>query len=352
MQHLITQRIQQFVIIGMTACILLLTGCSSNEKRFVFKTPQEALNACHKELSKYRKVKTADIKKLASLTNTWLELQDSTLSCLMRDSTINASSVFAVDFFAVADSFRTEISRLALGEKRSLQDIVMLKIATAEGREKTIASEDFKKAVQFFSDMDSEKLYPDVNTTLSEYEKLLVTTTSFKKEKDLRDFLQKEDKCFRSLLVFLKDIPQEKLQGITNKTSELFDNLYKNTTADSQNKVNERVMLYLTMRFNRRIIQNAEVCRKDIKANVPLTETQSYNYRWMVIQPFMTIDSYSMAVLTEDQVKVLMNMAAELPKILAYIDGKDYDKSPAEETQRLNDILSEYILKSYLKNVL
>lgn len=111
-------------------------------------------------------------------------------------------------------------------------------------------------------------------------------------------------------------------------------------------------MLYLTMRFNRRIIQNAEVCRKDIKANVPLTETQSYNYRWMVIQPFMTIDSYSMAVLTEDQVKVLMNMAAELPKILAYIDGKDYDKSPAEETQRLNDILSEYILKSYLKNVL
>lgn len=352
MKQTITHRFQQLLTIAFVGMALLLTACKSKENKFVFNTPQEALTACHKELSKFREVKNADIEKLSALTNTWLELQDSTLSCFMRDSTVKANSVIAADFFEVADSFRMEITRLALAEKRTLQDIVRLKVATADGREKILASEDFKKAKEFFSQLDGEKLYPDLNTTLSEYEQLLAHTDPFKKEQELRDFLKNEDRCFRSLLVFLKDTPQERLQYITDKTSELFDNLYKNTTAAPENKVNERVMLYLTMRFNRRIIQNAEVCRKDIKTNVPLSDTQANNYRWMIIQPYMTIDNYSMAVLTEEQVKVLTELAAELPRLLAYVDGKDYDKSPVEETQKLNDILCEYFLKSYLKTIL
>jgi len=352
MRQSISHRFQQYIAIALMGVALLLTACSSKQEKFVFNTPQEALTACHKELSELRAVKSADIDKLSALTNNWLELQDSTLSCFMRDSTVKANSIIATGFFEVADSFRIEITRLALGEKRSLQDIVKLKVATADGRKKILASDDFKMAVAFFTQMDQEKLYPDLTTTLTEYEQLLTATNPFKKEQELRDFLQKEDRCFRSLLVFLKDTPQEKLQNITDKTAELFDNLYKNATAAPENKVNERVLLYLTMRFNRRIIQNAEVCRKDIKANVPLTDTQANNYRWMIIQPYMTIDNYSMAVLTEQQVKVLMELAAELPRLLAYVDGKDYDRSPVEETEKLNDILCEYFLKSYLKSIL
>ena len=352
MKQTITHRFQQCFTIVMIGMVFLLTACGSKENKFVFNTPQEALNACHQELSKFRAVKSADIDKLSALTNIWLELQDSTLSCFMRDSTVKANSVIATEFFEVADSFRTEITRLALGEKRNLQDIVKLKVATADGRAKILASEDFKQAEEFFSQMDAEKLYSDLPTTLKEYEKLLTATNPFKKEQELRDFLQKEDRCFRSLLVFLKDTSQEKLQTITNKTAQLFDNLYKNTTAAPENKVNERVMLYLTMRFNRRIIQNADVCRRDIEADVPLSDTQANNYRWMILQPYMTIDNYSMAVLTEEQVKFLMELAAELPRLLTYVDGKDYDKSPAEETQKLNDILCEYFLKSYLKTIL
>ena len=233
-----------------------------------------------------------------------------------------------------------------------MPEIVKLKVATANGRKENMKSKDYKTACDFYAAMDKAPLFPTLEQTLSEYEKLLTTADPFKKEGQLHNFIQKEDQCFRSLLVFLKDTPQSKLQHITDKTSSLFDALYRNTAADLDNEVNERVMMYLTMRFNRRIIQNAEVCRTDIKKEVPLNDQQAANYRWMIIQPYMTIDNYAMALLTDDQIKTLTDMATELPRLLVYVDGKDYDKSPKEETEKLDGVLSEYFLKSYLKTIL
>lgn len=106
------------------------------------------------------------------------------------------------------------------------------------------------------------------------------------------------------------------------------------------------------MRFNRRIIQNAEVCRQDIKKKVELNDMQAINYRWMIIQPFMIIDNEAMEMITDQQVVTLTEMANELPQLLAYVDGKDFDKSPKEETSKLQGILSEYLLNTYLKSIL
>ena len=352
MKQTITHRFQHFALMGIVALAMLQTACGSKEKTFVFHTPQEALTACHKELSKVKELQNADMDKLTDITNTWLVLEDSTISLFMRDSTITPDTEIAVDYFAVTDSFRTEITRLALAQKRTLSEIVRFKVETSNDRKKIVQSENYKTASEFYKKMDAITPYPDLGSTLSEYEKLLTGTNPFQKEGELHEFIQKEDRCFRSLLVFLKETPQDRLQEITNKTSALFDNLYKNTAADLDNEVNERVMLYLTMRFNRRILQNAEVCRKDIKANVKLNEQQANNYLWMIIQPFMTIDNYAMASLTDDQVKMMTELAEELPRLLSYVDGKDYDRTPKEETEKLEGVLSEYFLKSYLKSIL
>lgn len=356
MRQSILQSFKQCAIIGIAAMAALLSACSSKEKSFAFNTPEEAVNACRKELSELKSIKSADIKKLTEVTTRWIELQDSTVSCILRDTTEASSMEKDVAlheaFFGVSDSIRTEIMRLALSEKRCLADIVKLKVATAHDRKKIITSENFKNANEFYMKMDGEPLYKDVSTTLEEYEKLLTNADPFKTEQDLYQFIRKEDRCFRSLLAYLKDVPQQKLQEITDKTSSLFDALYRSTAADLENKINERVMLYLTMRFNRRIIQNAETCRADIKANVTLSPQQAANYRWMVIQPLMTIDNYAMASLTEEQIQKLTTIAKELPELLAYLDDKDYAKSAKEETEKLNAALSEYFLKSYMKAIL
>ena len=256
MKQRILHSTRHLIIISTVVIAATFTGCSNNKHPFVFHTPQEAVVACHEELAKVKQMNSATIDELAQVINTWTELQDSTMSIMMRDSTMTVHNDLANEFFAVADSFRMEITDLALAQKRSMGDVMKLKVATSNNRKAALASEEFKSVRQYYMD------------------------------------------------------------------------------------------------FNRRIIQSAESCRNDINAKKPLTAKQGANYRWLLIQPFLALDNYATATLTEQQIQTLTQLAEELPRLLAYVDGKDYEHSPKEETDKLSTVLSEYFLKSYLKSIL
>lgn len=256
MKQRILHNTRHLIIISTVVIAAAFTGCSNNQHPFVFHTPQEAVVACHDELAKVKQMNSATIDELAQVINTWTELQDSTMSIMMRDSTMTVHNDLANEFFAVADSFRMEITDLALAQKRSMGDVMKLKVATSSNRKAALASEEFKSVRQYYMD------------------------------------------------------------------------------------------------FNRRVIQSAESCRNDINAKKPLTVKQGANYRWLLIQPFLALDNYATAALTEQQIQALTQLAEELPRLLAYVDGKDYEHSPKEETDKLSTVLSEYFLKSYLKSIL
>ena len=330
--------------------LMLQTSCSKTEiNRFVFHSSEEAISTCRKTLAELQDVKDADIKKLTTAVSTWLELQDSVYNYLTNDTTIQMNSQIVTDYYTVSDSIRNEISRLAQVRKRSLHDVTYLKINTAKDRKRTRESEDYKTACKLFDDLDKSSTYPDLNSTVYAYEILLDSTKIFSKEGDVLRFLKDEDRCFRSLMNHLTEVDQSVLVSITNKTALLFDDLYKRVSVDDGNPVSERVMLYLTMRFNRRILQNAEACSRDIKAKKMLNEQQTDNYRWMVIQPFMSIDNYSMAALTEEQEKQFLKLADELPSLIAYLDRAS-DKP--EDLKKTTEVLSEFFLSTYLKSSL
>ena len=103
------------------------------------------------------------------------------------------------------------------------------------------------------------------------------------------------------------------------------------------------------MRFNRRIIQNAMACRNDIINNQRLDRDQRANYKWMLIQPFMAIDDYSTAVLTDDQRETLIKLTDELPALLGKLDVQ---KKSDNEQIKLTNVLANYFLKSYLSTTL
>lgn len=329
--------------------VIALTACGEKRDTFTFKDGRDALVACHKEYQELRSMKDCGNDKLASVIARWSLLRDSTISCLTRDSVIESDAEPTTDFLIVADSIRKELSRLAFSKERSLREVVTIKVKTA--RTLSIFNEkEVNTARNFFRNLDDEPIYATLEQTLSEYNKIL-TGNPFKKEGELHEFIRREDRCFRSMLSFLNNIPQEQLQKITDKTATLFNNLYNNTVADLSNEINERVMIYLTMRFNRRIIQNAEVCRKNINEEVALTDELAGNYRWMIIQPFMTIDNYGLALLTDKQQRSMGKVADELPELLSYVEGKDFKKTPKEEQKRLRKILADYFLKTFVNGL-
>lgn len=349
------QRNNTLISSGISAVLVVMcffVACNSNPEEFSFKTPQEAVKACHKELSSIRPIRKANVEELSMIASRWIALQDSTYSLIYRDSTVDINSEINMDFFMVADSIREEITRLAVSEKRSLRDVVYFKIHTARDASRLRQSNDYKNAVKFYDGLNGAELYPDIDKTMKQYTLLLEEAKPFKKEGEMLAFITDEDKCFRSIMQHLGDATQDDLKIISDGTEDLFKAIYKAVAADPENTVNSRVMIFLSMRFNRRIIQNAQAVQMLAKEGHKLTKQQVAAYHWMVIQPFLSIDSFSLSVLTEAQEKTLLDMAEQLPRILSDIDGKDFDKSGKEKTDDVTEKLTDYLLSIYLKQMI
>ena len=327
----------------MAAC--LFCSCTSHPS---FKNSTEAIEACKAKLTELQSYKDADIEKVADLTSQWQELQDSSYSVFSKDSTINLKSPIAMAYFVISDSIRTELTRLAFSQQRSLQDVMYLKLNTASDREKIQKSDTYKKASEFYEKLDKEKTIKGLERILGDYNKLLNKTRTFEKEAQLLSFIQREDRCFRSLMEHLSNVPIRDMQRLTQETSGLFNRLY-DSVGKKSDEINDRTMLYLTMRFNRRIMQNAIACREDILNNNYLNNEQRVSYRWMLIQPYVSMDEYSTSVLTKKQREELMILSKELPVLLNRLDNQ---KKTKKEEDKLVNTLADYFLKSYISSTL
>ena len=327
----------------MTAC--LFWSCTSHPS---FKNSTEAIESCKAKLTELQSCKDADIEKVTDLTSQWQELQDSSYSVFSKDSTINLKSPIAMAYFVISDSMRTELTRLAFSRQRSLQDVMYLKLNTASGREKIEKSDTYRKASVFYADLDKKETTKGLKRILDEYNHLLNNAHAFSKEEQLLSFIQEEDRCFRSLMEHLSNVPMHDMQRLTQKTSNLFNKLY-DSVGRKNDEINDRTMLYLTMRFNRRIMQNVIACREDILNNKRLSKEQQVSYRWMLIQPYVSMDEYSTSVLTKKQREELMILSKELPILLNRLDNQ---KKTKKEEDKLVNTLADYFLKSYISSTL
>lgn len=341
MKQWIFNRVNTLLLLGFS---LLLLACNKSPK-YDFATPQEALNACSEKLSDLNGKDKADIEELTEIVVDWMALQDSAYTKFVNDTTAKLTGRFADEIFNVSDSIRDEIMRIALAQPRTMTDVLYLKINTCN-RDKQQNTKIYQEARSFYDSLDGSNVY-EKSKTLGNYHHLLRNAQSFKKEKDVLDFIREEDKCFRSLMAYLTSIPQDELQNITDETADIFNGLAQSILRSDVGQ-QERMRVYLTMRFNRRMVQNAMVCRSDIKRNIKLNELQLANYRWMIIQPFFSIDNDAMALITPSQENQLNELAKDLPSLLTYID-KTQSKTTQEESSKLSKVLVEYFLKSYLR---
>lgn len=324
--------------------LLAFSSCGESDvKHYSFKTSQEAVAQCHKELSKLKKCEEAGIKKLAFFTKSWMTLKDSTNSVMGKDTTILSNMALISDFYKVSDSIRSEIERIAMKQTRSLRDVVYLKVNGSSNRAAMLQKEDFKKAQKFFKSIDEIAVYKDLPAALHAYSALLSNTRPFEKAQDVMNYISKEDVCFRSLLAFLPKAPQDSVTSFSKKTNKIFDDLRNRVERSDGNQLSMKTLMYITMRYNRRVIQNAQTCMENIDDKVKLNELQKGNYRWMLIQPYMIIDDYAASCLTPQQVELLLKGADDLPKYLSAVGHADQ-----AETKKMIDKVTQFFLRSFL----
>lgn len=316
MEYIKTFPKQNLSKIGLLLASFLLFSCHDS-KKISFSSPAEAIDCCRDFLGDIKKKDLTDVKTLAEVSNKWIELRDSSIVCMERDSSFVLNEDIVTSFIGLTDSIKTEITNAAVSKNRSVEELYNFKRLTVP-KGKNIDERTYNDAIAFFQNLDKSSIQNDISKTVELYKNLFATTVNnLKKERDLLNFITEEDVLFRSLMANLDKVSQEDLADLTKKTSSMIFDVYKGLGDD---EVSRRVLSYLTMRFNRRIIQNAEACHNLLSANHKLSDGQLQNFRWMLIQPFITIDDEGFSLLTEEQLEQLQDLAKSLPGDLSKAD--------------------------------
>lgn len=93
---------------------------------------------------------------------------------------------------------------------------------------------------------------------------------------------------------------------------------------------------YLTIRTNRRLLQNAATCMNDMDTGRLKSPEQAQAYLWMMMQPLMGMDGERIALLTPEQKNTLYRLADKMPAATDRLcDVLGYDKERLEEMPML-----------------
>lgn len=105
----------------------------------------------------------------------------------------------------------------------------------------------------------------------------------------------------------------------------------------------KQVMVYMSMRTNRRLALNARACVESVNRRDRLTDAQRHAYFWMILQPYIGIDDFGMAVLTSGQEQMLLAYSDELQRM-------DKAHKLGERSKNLSET-SQLLLKLYISSL-
>ena len=132
---------------------------------------------------------------------------------------------------------------------------------------------------------------------------------------------------FRSFLSHLPELADADLSAITRDTEKCCLSVFQSA---EDGKISYRdALIYTARRTNRRIILNALACRNDINQGNVKTEAQARAYVWMLLQPYVALDGFSMAVLSDMERTTLHAVADRTPQMIAKLNktaGTDNDQ--------------------------
>ena len=322
---------------AVAAISILAASCSQENAGPHFETSGEAVTAYREHLSAVQSTESMEWDGLAASVASWQELRDSVSAALQRDTIRRAHDYPGDTFRAVHRSIAAEYERLALAKPRTYRDVLYLKEQGAPAARREDLHLQAEKLQPFFASLDTIPIYKDTpQQALARYDRFLSSTLErgIADKGQFLEFLRNEDVLFRSYLARLSELAGTSMAVITDKTEKCC--LLAMQAAGKPSFTIEEAVRYLTMRTNRRLLQNASACMKGIHDGKLQSPEQAQAYLWMLMQPLMGMDGNDMALLTPDQRKALYGLADNMPAAIDRLcDTLGYDKERLEEMPML-----------------
>lgn len=317
---------------AVAAFSFLSASCSQENTVPHFETSGEAVTAYREYLADVQKTKSMEWEDLAASLASWQELRDSVSAALRRDTVRQAHSYPEETFRTVHNSIAAEYQRLVLTTPRTYREVLYLKEQGMPAARREELQRQSEKLQPFFASLDTLPLYKDTpEKALERYDCFLSATleNGIADKRQFLDYLRNENVLFRSYLTRLPELAGTSMSGITEKTEKCC--LLAIQSAGKPDFPIEEAVQYLTLRTNRRLLQNATACMKDIGHGRLKSPEQAQAYLWMMMQPLMGMDGERIALLTPEQREALYKLADNMPAAIGRLcDVLGYDKERLE----------------------
>ncbi len=325
------------------ALILLLASCSKPADPLDFKTPNDALQAYNMFLGEIKGKKMTNSEDFILDVKRWQNISDTVYHYLMTDSVFIKDLNCSFAYSSTHDSIRYEMLRLSETWRYSYDDVLNIKRKTSKFCDDRELQEAVKEASPFFEALDTVEIKGSKkNIILKEYRNFLhdVKKRGIHNKSEMLEYIKDEDFVFRTFLLHLSEMEDEPIADITQETEIVCRNIFM---AAKNGEISARdAMVYMAMRTVRRLLQNSTICIHDFNSNRMTSKAQGNAYLWMIIQPFVSIDQFSIATLTPQERSNFNNIISQLPKSV------EFAKTFGIDQRSLNYLLPQQLLKMYI----
>lgn len=280
--------------------------------------------------------KALTTRELAASVLEWKTLDDSVSAAMFRDSVHKNRAAMDSVYFTLRDSITDKLTSLADSRKRSFQDYLDFALAVNRPGLDSLSRQFMMSAHRFYASMDSVPVFGlDNVSTIRKYEDILddAARRGIRDKCGLFTFLRDEDRAFRSFLSHLPTLGDIPLAKVRDSSSVLMKDITGLCQGDNPPFTTSEVVILLTMRNNRRLLQNALQCVNDINNRKVKGGDQAAAYLWMLIQPWISFDGFAISLMSDAQTGTLRTLASETPKCIVRL-GKpqfpiDTDELPS-----------------------
>lgn len=317
---------------GVAVCFatLALASCGKNTDDSMFQTSESAVNAYRSYLSDMHSMESLSTEHLIEAVNDWQILRDSVFIRIAKDTADHIHAKYESSLQTLHDSLQTEFIRLANSTPKTFKDVLLIKERTSPYRQDAELAQVIVTAEPFFDAFDSIPLYRNTAKNIVSSYKIFLSHTlksGINSKDELLDFIREEDRLFRSFLDHLPELADADLSAITSGTEKC--SLLVFQSAEDGNLSYQDALIYFAKRTDRRIVLNALTCRNDIHQGQVKTDAQARAYVWMLLQPYISLDDFSMAVLSDKERTILYDAAEQMPSMMARLNkiiGTDNDQ--------------------------
>lgn len=329
-------------VLLMLPMLQMISSCSSDNP-FDFKSAEDALNTYHSYLNDVKSISSTNTEDFCKQIKQFKATSDTVYRYLKKDSVFLKNPEKVVRFRIIRDSLRFEMVRLTETWRYSYSDVLSIKEKTSSFHEDKELSEAVHRAAPFFIALDSiPVIEEDKNAVLTRYRNFLkeARTQGIHTRQDMLNFIKHEDVIFRSFLTHLYELDNEPISDITDSTEKICKDIF---VSAREGKLPARdVVIYMSMRTVRRLLQNSAICVADINKQQMKSKAQGNAYLWMIIQPFISIDQFAIATLTPQERSNFNYVIRQLPESIQFAKTFDIDQ------RSLSYLLPQQLLKMYV----